>query len=115
MSSVRTLALCAVLLPLAGCSYVKSLSIFKAGCAKPIDVASIVDRPALVVPAGRDAPDTRAALPIPKLDTPEAPVPPMRPASTRRPNTSRRRSSDRRLDMMRAPLIRRDGRAVEGA
>lgn len=73
MSSVRTLALCAVLLPLAGCSYVKSLSIFKAGCAKPIDVASIVDRPALVVPAGRDAPDTRAALPIPKLDTPEAP------------------------------------------
>ena len=45
----------------------KSLSIFKAGCAKPIDVASIVDRPALVVPAGRDAPDTRAALPIPKV------------------------------------------------
>ncbi|MBM4233801.1 MAG: hypothetical protein FJ160_06425 [Gammaproteobacteria bacterium] len=57
---------------LAGCSF---WGIFKASCAKPADFASVVDNAPLKIPAGRDAPDTRAALTIPPLDTPEAPRP----------------------------------------
>ncbi|MBM4213341.1 MAG: hypothetical protein FJ179_06460 [Gammaproteobacteria bacterium] len=57
---------------LAGCS---SWGIFKASCAKPADFVAVVDNAPLKIPAGRDAPDTRAALTIPPLDTPEAPRP----------------------------------------
>lgn len=61
-----------LLLALGGCG---SWSMFKTTCAKPGDFAAVVDNPPLKIPAGRDAPDTRAALGIPTLDAPEAPRP----------------------------------------
>jgi uncharacterized lipoprotein len=73
MSPLRAVLVVALLSPLAACGTFKKMSLFKANCGKPVDAASVVDRPPLVVPAGRDAPDTRSALSIPKLDAPEAP------------------------------------------
>lgn len=70
MPKTRFWVLAACVLPLAGCS-----SWFKVSCAKPADFAGVVDNPPLTIPAGRDAPDTRSALTIPPLDTPEAPRP----------------------------------------
>lgn len=58
---------------LAGCGSTSSW--FKVACAKPGDFAAVVDNPPLKIPAGRDAPDTRSALSIPPLETPEAPRP----------------------------------------
>jgi uncharacterized lipoprotein len=75
MSPLRAVLVVALLSPLAACGTFKKMSLFKANCGKPVDAASVVDRPPLVVPAGRDAPDTRSALSIPKLDAPEAPRP----------------------------------------
>ncbi len=69
---IRLFLVCFGTLMLAGCS---SWGIFKASCAKPADFAAVVDNAPLKGPAGRDAPDTRAALTIPPLDTPEAPRP----------------------------------------
>lgn len=68
----RSFVLCCATLMLAGCS---SWGIFKASCAKPADFAAVVDNGPLKIPAGKDAPDTRAALTIPPLDTPEVPRP----------------------------------------
>lgn len=75
MSPLRAVLLVVLLSPLAACGTIKKMNMFKASCGKPVDAASVVDRPPLVVPAGRDAPDTRGALSIPKLDVPEAPRP----------------------------------------
>lgn len=69
---LRLLTLAAALLALGGCG---SWNVFKGTCAKPGDFAGVVDNPPLKIPAGRDAPDTRAALAIPALDAPEAPRP----------------------------------------
>jgi len=65
-----SLGLCGLL---ASCSYTSAL--FKVSCAKPEDFAGAIDNPRLIIPPGRDAPDTRAALTIPPLETPEAPRP----------------------------------------
>jgi uncharacterized lipoprotein len=51
-----------------GCS-----RLFRATCVKPEDFASAVDRQPLKIPPGLDAPDARAALPIPPLNEPERP------------------------------------------
>ena len=59
---------CAALLVVSGCGRV-----FKTTCVKPGDYAGAVNMPPLKVPAGRDAPDTRRAMPIPALETPEKP------------------------------------------
>lgn len=75
MSPIKTALFVVALLPLAACGTIKKMNVFKATCGKPVDAASVVDRPPLVVPAGRDAPDTRGALTIPKLESPEAPRP----------------------------------------
>lgn len=56
------------LLALSGCG-----RLFKTTCVKPADYAGEVNLPPLKVPAGRDAPDTRRAMPIPTLDSPEKP------------------------------------------
>lgn len=60
-----------VLVMLAGCG---GFSPFRYTCATPADFAAAEERPLLQVPAGRDAPDTRAALAIPPLDRPELPL-----------------------------------------
>jgi len=69
---VRLLMVALGLMLLGGCS---SWGLFQATCAKPADFAAVVDNPPLKIPAGRDAPDTRAALAIPPLDAPEVPRP----------------------------------------
>ncbi|HPF27427.1 MAG TPA: hypothetical protein P5528_10215 [Steroidobacteraceae bacterium] len=46
---------------------------FKATCAKPDDYAGAKELPPLEVPAGLEAPDTRAALKVPELIDPERP------------------------------------------
>ncbi|MBM4191671.1 MAG: hypothetical protein FJ196_01165 [Gammaproteobacteria bacterium] len=46
-------------------------SLFKMTCAKPEDFANVEDKPALKIPPGYDAPDTRAALTIPPLENTE--------------------------------------------
>jgi uncharacterized lipoprotein len=69
MIASRTLILlCASALVLSGCG-----RLFKTTCAKPEDFAAAEERPPLKMPAGRDAPDTRQALPIPPLNEPEKP------------------------------------------
>jgi len=73
MSTVRICVLACLCLVLAGCGTMRSW--FKASCAKPADFAAVVDNPPLKIPLGRDAPDTRSAITIPALDTPEAPRP----------------------------------------
>jgi len=73
MKSFRlVLLVCAAALVLAGCG---SFSPFKVACAKPEDFAAAEENAPLRVPAGRDLPDTRSALRIPPLETPEAPRP----------------------------------------
>ena len=44
---------------------------FKSSCAKPEDYANAKDLAPLEVPAGLEAPDTRAALKVPELVDPE--------------------------------------------
>jgi uncharacterized lipoprotein len=69
MNASRTvILLLASALLLSGCG-----RLFKTTCAKPEDFAGAEERPLLKLPAGRDAPDTRQALPIPPLDEPEKP------------------------------------------
>ena len=70
MRSLRVLSLIAVLLSVSGCG-----SFLKVSCAKPEDFANVEDKPPLKIPPGFDAPDTRAALTIPPLETPETPRP----------------------------------------
>lgn len=72
MRTLRWFPLAFASLLLAGCG---SLSLFSVTCAKPADFANVEDRPPLKIPAGFDAPDTRAALTIPPLEAPEAPRP----------------------------------------
>lgn len=67
---IRLLVLSLGVLAVSGCG-----SIFSVSCAKPEDFGAVVDNGPLKMPAGRDAPDTRAALAIPALETPEAPRP----------------------------------------
>lgn len=69
---VRALAVIAVVTTLSGC---QSWKIFQGKCAMPEDFAGVVENPPLKIPVGKDAPDTRAALSIPSLDSPEAPRP----------------------------------------
>jgi uncharacterized lipoprotein len=58
-----------VALSLAGCK-----TLFKGGsCDKPGGYESAQNLPPLKVPAGLDAPDTRASMPIPELSEPEKP------------------------------------------
>jgi hypothetical protein len=46
---------------------------FAGTCARPADFAGAVDNAPLAVPPGLSAPDTRSAMPIPKLAEPERP------------------------------------------
>lgn len=46
---------------------------FGAACTKPREYTNSESIPPLQVPAGLEAPDTRAALRIPELETPERP------------------------------------------
>ncbi len=55
---------------LAGCGLIKPAS---EQCDKPAAYANSPEAPPLVVPPGVDAPDTRNALRIPELKTPEKP------------------------------------------
>ena len=68
---MRLLAVIAIALSLSGC---QSWKIFQGKCAMPADFAGAENNPPLKIPAGKDAPDTRAALVIPNLDSPEAPL-----------------------------------------
>lgn len=70
MRTLRCLPVLAVCLLSAGCS-----SMFAMSCAKPEDFANVEEKAPLKIPPGFDAPDTRAALTIPPLETPEAPRP----------------------------------------
>lgn len=45
----------------------------KHGCREPDVARSAINQPPLKVPAGLDAPDTRNAVRVPSLDTPEHP------------------------------------------
>ena len=67
MPRVAVLAL--ILLPLAGCKLLTRAN----SCDKPGEYESAQNMPPLKVPAGLDAPDTRASLPIPDLAEPEKP------------------------------------------
>lgn len=55
-------------LSVAGCS-----RLFKTTCVRAEDYAGAQNNPPLKVPPGLQAPDTRAALPIPTLNEPERP------------------------------------------
>jgi hypothetical protein len=68
----RPLVLLAAVVLLPGCAVINP---FQTTCAKPEDFAGVVDNAPLRVPAGKDMPDTRSALKIPTLETPEAPRP----------------------------------------
>jgi len=68
----RPLVLLAAVVLLPGCA---AINPFQTTCAKPEDFAGVVDNAPLRVPAGKDTPDTRSALKIPILETPEAPRP----------------------------------------
>ena len=68
----RPLVLLAAVVLLPGCA---AINPFQTTCAKPEDFAGVVDNAPLRVPAGKDTPDTRSALKIPTLETPEAPRP----------------------------------------
>ena len=61
MSPIKTALFVVALLPLAACGTIKKMNVFKATCGKPVDAASVVDRPPLVVPAGR-AHDSEARI-----------------------------------------------------
>lgn len=74
MVATRLLCILPAILVLSGCGSFLGFS-FGASCVKPADFADVVDNPPLKIPPGRDAPDTRAALAIAPLDTPEAPRP----------------------------------------
>ena len=68
----RPLVLLAAVVLLPGCA---AINPFQTTCAMPEDFAGVVDNAPLRVPAGKDMPDTRSALKIPTLETPEAPRP----------------------------------------
>lgn len=70
MRIVRLIPLIAMSLLVAGCG-----SLLKVSCAKPEDFAKVEDNQPLKIPPGFDAPDTRSALTIPPLETPEVPRP----------------------------------------
>ena len=72
ITSIRSVAVLLAVLALPGCA---AINPFQATCAKPEDFAGAIDNAPLRVPAGKDMPDTRAALKIPALETPEAPRP----------------------------------------
>lgn len=72
MTDIRPLVVLVALLALQGCA---AINPFQTSCAKPEDFAGVVDNAPLRVPAGKDMPDTRAALKIPALEAPEAPRP----------------------------------------
>ena len=67
VSRVALLAL--IVLTLASCK----LFTHRASCDKPGGYESAQNLPGLKVPAGMDAPDTRASLPIPEIAEPEKP------------------------------------------
>ncbi len=71
-TGIRPIAALLVLVALQGCA---AINPFQTTCAKPEDFAGAVDNAPLRVPAGKDMPDTRTALKIPALETPEAPRP----------------------------------------
>ena len=75
MTDIRPLVVLLALLALQGCA---AINPFQTSCAKPEDFAGVVDNAPLRVPAGKDMPDTRAALKIPALEAPEA----LRPADS---------------------------------
>jgi len=77
MTSIRPIRLRLIsgLLTLGVLSGCAAINPFQTSCAKPEDFAGVVDNAPLRVPAGKDMPDTRAALKIPSLDAPEAPRP----------------------------------------
>ena len=68
---MRAALLLALAVSLSGC---QSWKIFQGKCAMPEDFAGVVNNELLKIPPGKDAPDTRAALVIPNLDSPEAPL-----------------------------------------
>jgi hypothetical protein len=70
MRSTRFIPLLATCLMISGCG-----GFFKVSCAKPDDFAKVEDGAPLKIPPGFDAPDTRSALTIPPLETPEVPRP----------------------------------------
>jgi uncharacterized protein YcnI len=72
MTDIRPVVVLLALLALQGCA---AINPFQTSCAKPEDFAGVVDNAPLRVPAGKDMPDTRAALKIPALEAPEAPRP----------------------------------------
>lgn len=67
-SPMRILALAATLVMVSGCGRV-----FSSNCSRPAAYASAQSLPPLRIPLGLDAPDRRAALKIPDLNTPEIP------------------------------------------
>lgn len=67
-SPARMIVLAGACLLLAGCK-----SLLGGDCNKPQPYQQAEDRPPLKVPVGLEAPDTRNALKIPKLDTPAPP------------------------------------------
>jgi uncharacterized lipoprotein len=69
MISMRWLVLILLVLPLASCGFFKRSS----DCDRPGGYESAVNLPPLKVPAGMDAPDTRASMPIPDISAPEKP------------------------------------------
>lgn len=82
----RPLATAAMLLATVTVSGCQSWTLFQGKCAKPEDFAGVVNNEPLKIPAGRDAPDTRAALTIPNIQGPEAPRPADSPCIDAPPN-----------------------------
>lgn len=80
---MRAALLLALAVTLSGC---QSWKIFQGKCAMPEDFAGVVSNEPLKIPPGKDAPDTRAALTIPNLDTPEPPRPAESPCIDTPPN-----------------------------
>lgn len=66
--ALQALVVLACALSVTGCS-----RIFKTTCVRAEDFAGAQNNPPLKVPPGLQAPDTRAALPIPPLNEPERP------------------------------------------
>lgn len=81
----RVLILTGLVLPLAGC---KLLPTRAPSCSRPGGYEAAQNMPPLKVPAGLDAPDTKASLPIPTINEPEKPRQPGDPCLDEPPRYS---------------------------
>lgn len=97
MSVMRVVAVLGVLAVVSGCRSTSH------GCAKPREYTSSDSVPALKVPEGLEAPDTRTSLRIPELATPERTRGPEEPCIDEPPSFSAPRAMPKGAPAQPAP------------